>query len=1455
MHKVRKVLVYTTSISIALSAASMSISADTSQATKTSTSIIQRSALEYTVGFEGPVPSNPKIDPSSVYLNPEGMYTDTQFILKNSKGETVSEGNQDYIPVGTLEGLANDTYTIEFMFNDLDGNPKTVMDTFRVVQVVVTTHLDKTLNPKRIWGTSSVDEVSMTWAITDKKGTPIKNNIGNEVPEKVINDLTEGKYEVKFSARLEGTNKSHFEIKDFEITKTIEETPDVSVFVDRPINPKSITGDKKLVDSKLEWTIKNGATVLHNGEGKIVTQSLIDALPAGTYQVSFKEISKTGKESVKTEPFTMRYPNPTVTVDKAENPTRIEATPAIAESSLKWVIKSGTTDIKSGTGSIITEDLKGLADGSYTVVFTERSPEDLTKDAQKDFTVKAPIELPQAVILVDRPINPRSITGDKKIADSKLEWTIKNGTTVLHNGEGKTVTQSLIDALPAGTYQVSFKETTVKGLESEVSETITMRYPNPTVTVDKVENPTKIEATPAIAESSLKWVIKSGTTDIKSGTGSIITEDLKGLADGSYTVVFTERSPEDLTKDAQKDFTVKAPIELPQAVITVDRPINPRSITGDKKLVDSKLEWTIKNGTTILHTGEGNTVTQSLIDALPAGTYQVSFKETTVKGLESEVSETITMRYPNPTVTVDKAENPTKIEAKPAITQSSLKWVIKSGTSDIKSGVGSVITEELKGLVEGAYTVTFTETSPEGLTKDASATFTVKEDVVLPDVTMTIDRHYNPTSITGSKKLSDSTLEWTIGVGTNNLHTGSGEFIPQDILAGLTAGRYFVAYVEQSAAGLTSRKLDEFEVRYPNPTVTVDKAENPTRIEATPAIAESSLKWVIKSGITDIKSGTGSIITEDLKGLADGSYTVVFTERSPEDLTKDAQKDFTVKAPIELPQAVITVDRPINPRSITGDKKLVDSKLEWTIKNGTTILHTGEGNTVTQSLIDALPAGTYQVSFKETTVKGLESEVSETITMRYPNPTVTVDKVENPTKIEATPAIIESTLKWVITSATGDIKSGTGSVIVADLQGLADGTYTVIFTETSPEGLTKDASTAFTIKTDVELPEVGMTIDRYYNPTSITGSKKLSDSTLEWTIGYGLTTVHTGTGTAIPQDVLSGLNAGRYFVTYMERSATGQTSQKLDEFEVRYPNPTITLNSFENPNGIGAIPAIKESTLKWVITSATGDIKSGIDLVTVEDLEGLADGEYTITFTETSPEGLTKDSSTTFTIKKAPILVPQAQIKVDRLINPRSVTGDKKLVDSKLEWTITRGTTVLHTGEGNTVTQSLIDTLPAGVYVISFTETSTTGLVSKVSETITMRYPNPIISLDKNENPTKIEATPAITESGMKWVITSATGDIKSGTGLVIDEVLKSLESGSYTVVFTETSPEGLEKSATATFNMKVTTGVTDNGSGTVDGGEKLPATGINNSIAQLGLFTSFMGVIALLLEKLKRRV
>ncbi len=257
----------------------------------------------------------------------------------------------------------------------------------------------------------------------------------------------------------------------------------------------------------------------------------------------------------------------------------------------------------------------------------------------------------------------------------------------------------------------------------------------------------------------------------------------------------------------------------------------------------------------------------------------------------------------------------------------------------------------------------------------------------------------------------------------------------------------------------------------------------------------------------------------------------------------------------------------------------------------------------------------------------------------------------------------------------------------------------------------------------------------------------------------------------------------------------------------------------------------------------------------VEDLQGLDDGTYTVTFTETSPEGLTKDGSINITIKKDPVLVPQAQISVDRPINPRSITGDKKLVDSKLEWAISDATAILHTGEGKIVTQSLIDTLPSGVYEVSFTETSVTGLVSKVSSTITMRYPNPVISVDKAVNPTKIEATPAITESAMKWIITSATGDIKSGTGLVIDGALNNLEAGTYTVVFTETSPEGLEKSASATFDVKVTTGETDNGTGTVDGGEKLPATGINNSIAQLGLFISFMGVIALLLEKMRRRV
>ncbi|QIK85294.1 hypothetical protein G7061_01095 [Erysipelothrix sp. HDW6B] len=1454
MRKVKKVLLYATSISLALSGASIGISAEESNAP---ISQVVRSAEDVNgikIHFVGPVPSNSKIDPTEITLFPKFSVDAASYILTREDGSVVETKSTEFVSNSTLNNLPAGKYHVAFEY-ELDGGKYKLEDSFKVVLMSVKANIDKEINPTRMWGESPVEEAWISWEITKNSGELVAGDLGSEVPKKTIDSLEKGKYQVKFTAMLEGSPKKHSEFKNFEVTGEVEDDPEVSLFIDRTTNPKSITGDKKLVDSKLEWTINEGAKVLHTGEGKTVTQSLVDALPAGTYQVSFKEISKTGKESVKTETFKMRFPNPTVTVDKAENPTKIEATPAIAESSLKWVIKSGTTEVKSGTGSIITEDLKGLADGSYTVVFTERSPEDLTKDAQKEFTVKAPVELPQAVILVDRPINPRSITGDKKLVDSKLEWTIKNGAQVLHTGEGKTVTQSLVDALSAGTYQVSFKETTVKGLESEVSETITMRYPNPTVTVDKAENPTKIEATPAIAESSLKWVIKSGTTEVKSGTGSIITEDLKGLADGSYTVVFTERSPEDLTKDAQKEFTVKAPVELPQAVILVDRPINPRSITGDKKLVDSKLEWTIKEGTQVLHTGEGKTVTQSLVDALPAGKYQVSFKETTVKGLESEVSETITMRYPNPTVTVDKAENPTKIEATPAIAESTLKWVITSATGDIKSGTGSVIVEDLQGLADGTYTVTFTETSPEGLTKDANATFTTKTDVVLPEVGMTIDRYYNPTSITGSKKLSDSTLEWTIGYGLTTVHTGTGAAIPQDILEGLDAGRYFVTYVERSATGETSRKLDEFEVRYPNPTVTVDKAENPTKIEATPAIAESSLKWVIKSGTTEVKSGTGSIITEDLKGLADGSYTVVFTERSPEDLTKDAQKEFTVKAPVELPQAVILVDRPINPRSITGDKKLVDSKLEWTIKNGAQVLHTGEGKTVTQSLVDALSSGTYQVSFKETTVKGLESEVSETITMRYPNPTVTVDKAENPTKIEATPAIAESTLKWVITSATGDIKSGTGSVIVEDLQGLADGTYTVTFTETSPEGLTKDANATFTTKTDVVLPEVGMTIDRYYNPTSITGSKKLSDSTLEWTIGYGLTTVHTGTGAAIPQDILEGLDAGRYFVTYVERSATGETSRKLDEFEVRYPNPTVTVDKAENPTKIEATPAIAESTLKWVITSATGDIKSGTGSVIVEDLQGLADGTYTVTFTETSPEGLTKDGSINITIKKDPVLVPQAQISVDRPINPRSITGDKKLVDSKLEWAISDATAILHTGEGKIVTQSLIDTLPAGVYEVSFTETSVTGLVSKVSSTITMRYPNPVISVDKAVNPTKIEATPAITESAMKWIITSATGDIKSGTGLVIDGALNNLEAGTYTVVFTETSPEGLEKSASATFDVKVTTGETDNGTGTVDGGEKLPATGINNSIAQLGLFISFMGVIALLLEKMRRRV
>lgn len=84
-----------------------------------------------------------------------------------------------------------------------------------------------------------------------------------------------------------------------------------------------------------------------------------------------------------------------------------------------------------------------------------------------------------------------------------------------------------------------------------------------------------------ITESTLTWEVKdSSGTVLINGTGNTVpVEQTNALGDGSYSVFFTEHSPENETSVSEGSFKIRHP----ETTISIDKPINPEKVTGTKK--------------------------------------------------------------------------------------------------------------------------------------------------------------------------------------------------------------------------------------------------------------------------------------------------------------------------------------------------------------------------------------------------------------------------------------------------------------------------------------------------------------------------------------------------------------------------------------------------------------------------------------------------------------------------------------------------------------------------------------------------------------------------------------------------------------------------------------------------------------------------------------------------------
>ena len=1019
----------------------------------------------------------------------------------------------------------------------------------------------------------------------------------------------------------------------------------------------------------------------------------------------------------------------------------------------------------------------------------------------------------------------------------------ENGQIVVPdtNYEPGTVVKFADYGLTTGEYYVRFIFPTGKNSIS-AGAYINMQKLEVQSIVDKPINPESILNTSNSDTSNETWVIRHTDGREWTGSGNPTKDFLESLPNGDYTNTVSSTSQTKYGNPLADETTNTFSIRRPDPVVAVEKPFNPKEITAGLELPNSTGSWEIfdESGTVV---ASGTDITTIPVPTLE-GKYTVKVRETSVEGLFKDAETNFEIRYPKATVTVDKPFNPEKITATNKIPDSTVTWEIKDENGKvINSGTGLDIPVPVE---EGKYTVTVTETSPEGEISIAKTNFQIRH----PEATVTVDKPFNPEKITATNKIPDSTVTWEMKDETGKvINSGTGLDIPVPD----EEGKYTVAVTETSPEGETSIAVAKFEIRHPEATVAVDKHFNPEKITATNKIPDSTVTWEIKDENGKVvNSGTGLDIPVPTE---EGKYKVIVVETSPEGERSNAETNFEIRHP----EATVTVDKSFNPEKITATNKISDSTVTWEMKDETgTVISSGTGLDI------PVPdeEGKYQVAVTEISPEGESSIANVDFEIRHPKAEVIVDKAINPEKITGTHKIPDSEVYWVITDEDGKaIASGVGTeipvpedegkyqvtlvekspegeissdrkkfevrhpeatvavdqpfnpekitatnkisdstvtweivdengVVISNGTGLdipvpiEEGKYKVLVTETSPENEISVAETSF----EIRHPQAEVEVDKAVNPEKITGSQKILDSTLTWEItDQDGTVISSGTGSDIPVPT----DNGHYTVTVTETSPENETSVSSSDFEIRHPKATAEVDKPVNPGKLTAGQELPDSTLTWEVRDLAGNListGSGTD-AEVPKLEG----HYQLITTETSLEGEAHTASVNFEVR-----YPKAEVEVSKPINPETITGGQKIPDSELTWEITdESGTVISSGSGKDIPVPTEN----GTYTVKITETSPEGEISIVNDTFVVRHPDATIEIEKPLNPDKITAGQKLPDSTLTWVIKDKDGNIIStGTG---PDIPVPTEDGSYTVTVTETSTEGEISITTDTFEIK----------------------------------------------------
>jgi hypothetical protein len=553
------------------------------------------------------------------------------------------------------------------------------------------------------------------------------------------------------------------------------------------------------------------------------------------------------------------------------------------------------------SNSSTSEDLSNVAAGTYSVTVTDAN--------NCTATASATVSQPTAISASASSVNALCNGG----TTGSVNLTASGGTGALTYAWSNSSTSEDLSSIGAGTYSVTITDAN-----------------NCTATAfATVSQPTAISITSSVTSVSCGGTNGAIDLSVTGGTGaytylwsnSATSQDLSSLAAGTYSVTVTDAN--NCTATSSVNISSSSTMSLSTTVTNI----------GCNGNTTGAVNLTVTGGTAGYTFSWSNSATSEDLSNLAAGTYTV-----TVTDASSCTSiTTVTITEP---AAITLTTSATNVSCN-AGTNGAIDLTATGGTGALSfAWSNSSTSEDLSNLAAGSYSVTVTDAN--------NCTATTSVTITQPAATFSIGSSTSGPTCNGG---SNGSINLTVTGASSYSYVWSNSATTED-LTGLSAGSYSVT-VTDMVSGCTLTQ--SFTVNQPTALSLSSTTTNETFGN------DGAIDLTVTGGISPYTyAWSNSATTQDLTGIAGGTYSVVVTDNNG----CTATSNITVISTIGIEDVNATADIKVFPNP-SADYIMIDaggktiSKLVITNEAGQVVM---TPSVATQIDISSLANGTYFIT-------------------------------------------------------------------------------------------------------------------------------------------------------------------------------------------------------------------------------------------------------------------------------------------------------------------------------------------------------------------------------------------------------------------------------------------------------------------------------------------------------------